>query len=48
MVLLPLGLNTPSLRLEGSSTTPHQMDFNIERDIPRDGRAAGGVKVGHF
>ena len=27
-------MNTPSLRLEGSSTTPHQLDFNIERDIP--------------
>jgi len=34
MELLPPGLNTPSLRLEGSSTTPHQMDFNIDRDIP--------------
>ncbi len=27
-------MNTPSLRLEGSSTTPHQLDFNIDRDIP--------------
>ena len=34
MVLLPLGMNTPSLRLEGSSTTPHQLEFNIDRDIP--------------
>jgi len=34
MVLLPLGLNTPSLRLEGSNATLHLSNFNIERDIP--------------
>jgi len=32
-VLLTPGLNTPSLRLEGSSP-PHQLDFNIDPDIP--------------
>ncbi|GHE00930.1 hypothetical protein GCM10008024_14530 [Allgaiera indica] len=33
MVLLPLGFDTPSLRLEGSNATPHSK-FNIRRDIP--------------
>ena len=33
MVLLPLGLDTPSLRLEGSNAT-HHPKFNIVRDIP--------------
>jgi len=34
-VLLPLGLDTPSLRLEGSNATSYP-DFNIRRDIPID------------
>jgi hypothetical protein len=36
MVLLPLGLDTPSLRLEGSNAT-HHPKFNIVRDIPGSG-----------
>jgi hypothetical protein len=38
MVLLPLGLNTPSLSLEGSNATLQPSKFNIDRDIPLVGR----------
>jgi len=34
MVLLSVGLNTPSLRLRESNATLHSEKFNIERDIP--------------
>jgi hypothetical protein len=35
MVLLSVGLNTPSLRLRESNATLHSAKFNIDRDIPR-------------
>jgi hypothetical protein len=34
MVLLSIGLNTPSLRLRESNATLHSAKFNIDRDIP--------------
>jgi hypothetical protein len=34
MVLLSVGLNTPSLRLRESNATLHSAKFNIDRDIP--------------
>jgi hypothetical protein len=41
MVLLSIGLNTPSLRLRESNATLQSKKFNIQRDIPKnfvDGR----------
>jgi hypothetical protein len=36
MVLLSVGLNTPSLRLRESNATLQSEKFNIDRDIPPD------------
>jgi hypothetical protein len=37
MVLLSIGLNTPSLRLRESNATLHSEKFNSDRDIPTRG-----------